>query len=56
MTVLRFYRRPAATDLTLARLAAAVNREVTGVPPVTRIESEYVFYVDVAGAGLDEKG
>ncbi len=58
MPVLRFYRRPAATEVTLRQLIAAVNKGVTGAAaPVARVESEFVYYVEHEGSdGLSKDG
>jgi hypothetical protein len=54
MPVLRFYRCPAAAAGKLAALARSANESAGAAAssdPIARVESEVVFYVEVAGDG-----
>ncbi len=57
MPLLRFYRRPAATAGALEALIKKVNDATKSADPLARVDSEFVYYVDVAkDGGLSESG
>jgi hypothetical protein len=56
MPILTLFRRPAATEVALANWVKRVNAAAPAASArLERVESEYVFYVETAGA-LSEQG
>jgi hypothetical protein len=59
MPILQFYRRPAATEITLRQLIKLVNDKLqtnNAVVPITRIESEYIYYTELSKDSLTKEG
>jgi len=59
MPILQYYRRPAATEITLRQLINQVNEKLqnnSSILPLIRIESEYIYYTELTKESLTKEG